>query len=97
MLQGNTEDMSFFIFEAKDKCFYMTSAQKLWIQHGFTIVHQTVLNEGGRKPTHLTSMNICINAFSVVPWGGWKQMSIGKIRMLDGLVSTHCTFWQPIK
>jgi hypothetical protein len=49
---------------------------------------------GGRKPTYLTSVNIridiCINAFSVVPWGSRKQMSVGKIQMLDGLVSTHC-------
>ncbi len=47
---------------------------------------------GGRKPTYLTSANIRINTFSVVPWGGRKQMSVGKIRMLDGLVSTHYKF-----
>jgi hypothetical protein len=55
--------------------------------------------KGGRKPTHLSYVNIrifliniCINAFSVVPWGRWKRMSVGKIQMSDGLVSTH---WNP--
>jgi len=33
--------------------------------------------------------NIRINAFKVVPWGGRKQMSVGKIQMLDVLFSTH--------
>ncbi len=45
---------------------------------------------GGRKPIYLTSTNVHINTFSIVPWGSRKQMSIGKIHMLDGLVSTHC-------
>ncbi len=45
---------------------------------------------GGRKPIYLTSTNIHINTLSIVPWGGRKQMSLVKIQMLDGLVSTHC-------
>jgi hypothetical protein len=59
---------------------------------------QTYLSvqKGGRKPTYLTSVNIRINVFSVVPWSGRKQMSVGKIRMLGGLVPTHCFKQTPI-
>jgi hypothetical protein len=32
-----------------------------------TVFFSSVTNKGGRKPTHPTYANICINAFSVVP------------------------------
>ncbi len=51
------------------------------------------IDKVGGNQTYLTSanirINICIYAFSVVPWGSEKWMYIGKIRMLGGLVSTH--------
>ncbi len=48
----------------------------------------------GWEETNLSNIckhmpNIRINAFKVVPWGGRKQMSVGKIQMLDVLFSTH--------
>ncbi len=59
----------------------------------YRINENTKSNLGGRKLTYLTStnirINIRINAFSVIPWGNRKGISIGKIQMLDGLVSTH--------
>jgi hypothetical protein len=47
---------------------------------------------GGNQPI-LTSTNIGINirikAFSVVPGGSRKRMSVGKIGIIDELVSTQ--------
>jgi hypothetical protein len=47
-----------------------------WVQLRWALRHPSAKTTGGRKPTHLTSANICINilntyinAISIVPWG----------------------------
>ncbi len=58
-----------------------------------TRFHECLL---GWEETNITSVNIrikiCINAFSIVPRGSGNRVSVGKIRMLVGLVSTHFVF-----
>ncbi len=77
------------------QCLYMIMPSISRCDIAFLISLGFATQMGGRKPTYITSANIRINirisAFSVVPCGGRKQMSAGKIPMLDELVSTHWT------